>query len=838
MRIFAYLDGSYRSLFSLRFMNVAIGVFFCGVGPFFAQADPPVFTSPPPQATSGTVTDDGIPPDDALSISNVPVEVQDILNGPVPTSAPAADEEEEETVLPGQIPLPKRRQYLDPPSAVLIPSLSNQFLPLVYMAFPLSILRPEFPVGVSDIDAFRPLTPDPAGDTSSLESILAMPPDQQTELQPTTINGVICGKSTRTEVDQIWGKPKEIQDRSETIICAYDVQNVGRVEATYRIKDECMTTMVVRLSPIQSVLALTERLGLEKERSAPVTDPTGNVLGLVWPERGFSFGFQTPTTVEQVDMANVERIMIEPLSAELFLMRAEPNWYKTPEPTIRDLKWALKLDPQSAKAYWMMAQSHSLLGHPQAALACASEAMRLDPSSASYRLSVARFQLANNRWQDAIEDVEEVVKMKDIPTIVAARAEILMGDLCLMCVPMRFLEGIRSYTFAIQYLQEDLIQTTDPKRRIEARQLVLDAYLGGSYALALSDWLGRGEALSIWLVSGESIIQNYDGGDSVRFPFVLRALNVGAVSTENFVLDNHLSALEECSLRLLRNLTYSAYSRLHMRWEKTLAVYDAAWISWRQKEYKQALLATESVVGELSEIKKVDTDEAHQKLAEYLTGRMQFLQVMILRESGAPATAISMKMSQTIPLFIETQWLPVEEQFRLGADESWMAFLFWNLERKDAALATADHARSRLLHAEETAREADSVLIDLKLMSQTWERLEMLYRVAGRSQVADICQQKMQGFSALLPPSEAVPETQNVEGTAGEPPSTPNATMPQVAGAADETQSGKISPVLSGYGVGNSVSRGSTPQGEATPQGGRAIRGITPHGGTRPGIGF
>ncbi len=789
MRV-AYLDQRGRSLFSSRLLSVFVWLCFF-LSPFWVHAAPPVFTSP---STSGTTMDGGASSAQGLSISNVPTQVQDILNAPVPTSVPVVTEEEEEEIfLPGQIPLPNRRQYLDPPTAVLIPSLSNQFLPLVYTALPLSILRPEYPVGVSDIDAFRPLAPDPAGDADSLETILAMPSDQPMELQPTTVNGVICGKSTRSEVDPIWGKPKETQDQPDTIVCAYDLSNVGRVEATYRIKDELMTTMVVRLSPVQSVLTLTEQLGLEKEHSAPVTDPDGNVLGLVWPERGFSFGFQTSTTVEQANMASVERILIEPLSAELFLMRAEPNWYKTPESIISDLKWAIKLDPQNAKAYWLLGQVHSLLGHPQASLACANEAKRLAPDHVPYRLSVARFLLANNRWKSAVEEVEEIVKKSDLPSIVIARAEILMGDLCLMCVPMRFLEGVRSYTFAIQYLQENLTQTTDPKLRIEARQLALDAYLGGSYALALSDWLGRGEALSIWLVSGESIIQNYDGDDSVRFPFVLRAMNVGAVSTENFILDTHLSILEECSLRLLRNLTYSAYSRMFMRWEKTLAMYDAAWISWRQKEYKPALRSTELVVDELSEIRKLDADESHQKLAEYLIGRMQFLQVMILRESGESATVLSTKMSQTIPLFIETQWLPVEEQFRLGATEGWMAFLFWNLDRKDAALVTADQARSCLLRAEQAAQEADSVLIDLKLMSQTWERLEMLYRMAGRAEVAAQCQQKMLGFSALLPSSETNAESQDFQGTPTETPQAENSTTPSPP-SSGKTESGATPP--------------------------------------------
>ncbi|MDO4558296.1 MAG: hypothetical protein Q4C47_04960, partial [Planctomycetia bacterium] len=619
--------------------------------------------------------------------------------------------------------LPDPKRMIDPPTAVMIPTISRDFLTLTSLALPLSILRPEYPADVPEIEAFRPRPPHPGTDTTDLKAILTStdPLEKITPVQ-TTIYGVTCGKTTLTEVKKQWGEPLRSRPDGSVHVGEWSVGNVGQVEVTTNAGNGIVTMMVVRLNPPESVSTLTKKLGLESLQGTPVRTPSGNANGLVYPERGFSFGFTEERALEMADQGDVSRIVIESLSPELFRARVDENWYRSPAATIPDLQAMASVNPDYSETYWLLAQVHTLLGHPKAALVCAQKASGLEPENERFEMTVARLLLMNGDWTKAATMIEKIVARPDpkdeTRLCERARAHIWLGDLAMMCVPVNFSEGVRSYTIAVQLVQSSLVQDQDLTRRLTARQIILDAYLGGSYAMALSDWLGRDEALNMWLVSGESVLDTYGAEDPWRFVYLLRTFSVGAVSTGFFDAEAYCLNLEERSQRLLRNAAYTVYQRIQIRWEKALAMMDAAWIFQRQGDLEKAERTANLAIAELQEIRRVQREEKFLRLALYLTGRMEFLKCLNRATDGSDPTVAREQYSLTIHAFRDTAWLPTGELFRLGTTEGWLAMAF----RKDGDLATslqvADHAMEVLEDAQNMAKmEESGVLLDLPLLA-------------------------------------------------------------------------------------------------------------------------
>ena len=651
--------------------------------------------------------------------------------------------------------LPDPNQMLDPPTAAMVPNISRNFLPLTSLSLPLSILRPEYPIEIAEIEAFSPLPPQLDSDMTEMKEIL--PPDLAKSRMPviTTIYGVTCGKTTFSEVKREWGEPLSTRPSGSTQIGVWQVANVGQVEVTANASNGIVTLMVVRLEPSKSVPELVQMLKLESVRGTPVLTPSGEVNGLVFPERGFSFGFTENVASEIAEQASVGRLVIESQSAELYRVRVDQMWYRTPQSVIPDLAVMLALNPNDANAYWTLAQVHTLLGHPKAAFACAQRAFELAPEVERYERTVSKLQLLNGDWEGAATRLEEIVARTDPEEQYAlcerAKSHVWLGDLALMCIPVNYSEAVKSYTVAVQQVQGSMTQEKDQKLQKIACDVMLNAYLGGSYAMSLSNWLGRDEALNMWLVAGESVLDTFGTDDSRRFAYLLRTFSIGAVSTGFFDAGSYSLYLEERSQRLLSNAKYSVYQRIQIRWEKALAMVDAAWIFRRHGDVEQADQAADMAITEFREITRVQQEEQYLRLATYLTGRMLFLKSMNRTMDGSTPAVACAQYQQTLDAFTQTAWLPTVEQFRLGISEAWLTLAYQKQGESQKALETADRAMNHLENAQEMAKQEESgVLLDLPLLAVSWRGLEKVYRDLDKIPHADRCAKVAEVFESLV----------------------------------------------------------------------------------------
>ena len=94
---------------------------------------------------------------------------------------------------------------------------------------------------------------------------------------------------------------------------------------------------------------VAEQLELTKVQPVLVSNELGEILGQSYPERGVLFSFE-PADDPGKALKKVTHIVLEPITAEPFVLRAETNIDIRPEFSLHDAEQAIKLQPGNARA--------------------------------------------------------------------------------------------------------------------------------------------------------------------------------------------------------------------------------------------------------------------------------------------------------------------------------------------------------------------------------------------------------------------------------------------------------------------------------------------------------
>ena len=93
---------------------------------------------------------------------------------------------------------------------------------------------------------------------------------------------------------------------------------------------------------------MAQQLDLAKIQPVLVSNDLGEILGEAFPERGVMLAFE-PGPEPGKPSLKVTHIMLEAISAEPFVLRAETNLDTRPDFSLRDLDQALKLQRTNAR---------------------------------------------------------------------------------------------------------------------------------------------------------------------------------------------------------------------------------------------------------------------------------------------------------------------------------------------------------------------------------------------------------------------------------------------------------------------------------------------------------
>jgi tetratricopeptide (TPR) repeat protein len=460
-------------------------------------------------------------------------------------------------------------------------------------------------------------TPRPANNTELKHNTDPVHPPIQTA----AFQNVSPGTTTLEQITSLWGEPLQETNGSEETVRLYSTDSLRHVEVTF--KENIVKSIVVQLATpfpeeqVRSVLASE----LLKSRPVLIPDEKGEIIGEVFPEKGVIFLFASQGKRKALF---VRQIGIEPVSAEPFVLRAEALLPEQPAEARRDILDALKLNPDDAKAYSLLAQIETMQGHLESAMLHCEKAIQLDEQKPAYHIALAQAMIRMNRIEEAKLYLEESLRICEGYPHEKSRVLCILGDLYRTSAKPDYELAYECHSDAIRIAMA-LLEHTNPTIRLTAKDVLFDAHLATARDIAWGKWDKKNEAIAKWLNRAKVLMQDPELQVAKRFsneyPFKAAscALAVLVCIPEQHNIDLYIEDVIDAGNALI-NGTNDQILIHKWQWETSLSLYDAMQIFQLRKQYQSALKYGE-LAAKYMEMGIVDrTCETDQ----YLLGRLYF----------------------------------------------------------------------------------------------------------------------------------------------------------------------------------------------------------------------
>ena len=437
-------------------------------------------------------------------------------------------------------------------------------------------------------------------------------------VEPAEFKGARAGDTTIQELKQSWGEPSLVvpQDDYDTLV--YQIPPFRQVEAT--ISSGVVNSILIHLAEPLSAKAVATELGLNGLKPVPVPDEFGDVLGQAYPERGLMMAFST-----ELASLRVSAILLEPISAEMFRLRAQHDFNHNYEQSLDDLEEALRLNPKDAESYWLTAQLLDATGQSRKALTAAQEAVRLKPTQALYRLTRARIYAKTNRYASALKEVRSVINELDLPKEIAGRAHNLLGDLLTIGPKADYQDALKHHLKAIDFSMKEVDNKRFAARRM-SKHVLVSAHMAVARDIAMGNFQRQKEVVPKWLVRAtdmaDEFINDDHGDESLRMQIFRETLS--CYSELQDTTFDATSASEE-AMDLGRSMIADAESNLYkIQIERLLAetLLHAAKIERTRGRYDNATNYANNALSLLESSKDDWVESSHDK---YLKGELYFV---------------------------------------------------------------------------------------------------------------------------------------------------------------------------------------------------------------------
>jgi tetratricopeptide (TPR) repeat protein len=345
----------------------------------------------------------------------------------------------------------------------------------------------------------------PAGEppAASQEPLRPIPDPLQgapVAVEPASFKGVTPGVATKADVRKTWGRPRASTVADGSPVELYTVEPFKQVEVHYAA--DKVSAIVIRLGRTFPAEAVAKTLELAVVRPVVVSNDMGEVLGQAYPERGVMLDFE-PAKGPGKPSTNVAEIIIEPVSAETFVLRAEATIDSRYDLARHDLEQAVSLEPGNARAHWLLGRVLGATEDLSKALVEAAAAVQLEPKNAQYRVTLAQFLARANRVGEALDEAHKAIDTSGDRRHVRARATCLIGDLAALGAKPDFKKALSFHTRAI-LLADPLRGDPHPAVRYAAKEVFVDAHLGAAHDIAWGPWKDKSKALVRWLELAEA----------------------------------------------------------------------------------------------------------------------------------------------------------------------------------------------------------------------------------------------------------------------------------------------------------------------------------------------
>ena len=318
----------------------------------------------------------------------------------------------------------------------------------------------------------------------------------------------------------------------------------------------------------------------------------------------------------------VSQIILEPISAESFVLRAEATMESRHDLSRRDLEQALSLEPGNARAHWLYSRVLAATEHYEKAVKAAGEAVRLDPDNAQYRVTRAQTFAQAGQLPEALEAAEKAVAISEGRPHVKARATCMVADLLASGPKPDFKKALTIHTQALQ-LADPLSSDPHPAIRVAAKEVQIDAYLGAAHDIAWGEWKDQPRAVARWLERAKAVADDVvlkEGGSPEQL-FRVYTRSLAAYVGLRDAIDpapaaDGLIAAGEKLIAAARDPGREA----RLQWELGMALYDAVQICQMRSESDNALKYGEAAAGHLANAIKARPSST----STFLLGRLYF----------------------------------------------------------------------------------------------------------------------------------------------------------------------------------------------------------------------
>ena len=378
------------------------------------------------------------------------------------------------------------------------------------------------PEALDEANPNRVITPTPIGEADESQSeddanpmaTRLHPAALKTPLAAMTFRGVQPGVSTKKELVEACGPPAEVGKSHGVVTYNYRPKDDWRMQVT--LNDGIVTAIVLQSAEPRDPAAVTKVLGLDKVSSIEVADDDGKILGEAFPERGVLFGY-----AQGSDPRRVSQVILEPLDAQTFLLRAEAELDFEFARCLADANAALELDPKSAAANAMRARVYRQAGDLVAALQAAEAAVDAEPAEAEWHLVLAKILVQLSDFDRAKEQLHAVLSSKSSDPLAQAGAHLLTGDVLALSSTQDHAGAVKEHQEAIR-LAKTLSDDPKARRRRKAAELMIDAHLHAAYSIGWGYFQHRAEAVEKWLSGAQAVANSLEEQGVLRPELQLR----------------------------------------------------------------------------------------------------------------------------------------------------------------------------------------------------------------------------------------------------------------------------------------------------------------------------
>ena len=533
-----------------------------------------------------------------------------------------------------------------------------------------------------------------------------------------SFHGIVPGVSNRIDVLREWGDPRTEDTMGETLRYRFDKLRSVRV----KFAEEIVDAVVVELDAPLSTEALVSKLELTPVQPALLADDAGDPLALAFPERGI--------VMRYAGEGQVGEIVIQPVKAAGFLLRAESLAKSNLSSCRRDLERALDLDRTSAHTRDLLSKYHLKVGEAVTAERYAAEALEIEPKNDAYRLQHARClrQLARNDL--AVDETRKVLESSGNGTLTRAQALYEMSQLASLGSNAVAQRAVLLLTKSID-IADRLAVGSDYRVKQQAKELLVETHLAMAVEIARGEWAREDQTIPQWIERASALSEEMIATDVSNLPYRLDvAVSALAAAASLETPIDPLLWIEEAeeTAELLSNSTEDLETRAQYDWQLGLAYFHAAQVQHRRSEPESA-----ERLGKLAMTKLGELSKRRGELPDtaYLMGRLYF-QIGAIHAVHHNDHAIACQWYDRsleyllYPMPVTTMAAPQQHGDALVS----MGVSFWHVKRREDAIDATQAGVELIEHAvQEGLLSADSLVVP-------YGNLAAMYEAQGEAEQA------------------------------------------------------------------------------------------------------